>query len=78
MRRIIFTTLGTVAVCAALVAAGQAPAPARQATSPPAKKAPATAKPATQKATTQKPAPIMAVAHEGALLTSAEQTAMVK
>jgi hypothetical protein len=76
MRRIIFTTLGTVAVCAALVAAGQAPA--RQATSPPAKKAPATAKPATQKATTQKPAPIMAVAHEGALLTSAEQTAMVK
>jgi mono/diheme cytochrome c family protein len=76
MKRIIFTTLGTLAVCAALVAAGQAPP--RQAPSPAPKKTPAPAKPAAQKPAPNKPAPIMAVAHEGALLTTAEQTAMVK
>ena len=76
MRRIIFTTLGAFAVCVALVAAGQAPP--RQAPSPAPKKTPATAKPAAQKPATQKPAPMMAVAHQGALLTTAEQTALVK
>ena len=76
MRRIIFTTLGTVAVCAALVAAGQAPP--RQPAQPTTKKPSSTSKPAPPKPAAQKPASIMAVAHEGALLTSAEQTAMVK
>jgi hypothetical protein len=74
MKRIVRTTLGAVVLSAGLVfATGQAPASSQTVPSSPSGKAPSS-RPAAKKPA----APIMAVAHAGASLTSADQTAMVK